>query len=847
MMRGMIAGVAWLAASPLVAQGAVPVPPAPEDRYWHVETLPVPDDAVLEVGGMDFLSDGRLVVSTRRGQVWIVDGALADDLQNVRVRLFADGLFEGLGLKVMPDDRIFVLERHELSELIDEDGDGRCDHVRIVADSWGLTGNYHEFAFGLPADRDGNLYVALGLGFFDPRPYLGRSRAPYRGWVMRVSPDGTVTPWASGFRSPNGISLSPEGDLLVTDNQGDWVPACPVHVVERGRHYGHPASLDWRPEYRDAGRKANEYRPATDVPRERAAVWLPYDLSRSTGNLAWDTSGGRFGPFAGQPFAADVADGLVLRMSLERVRGSLQGAAFAFRPGVGAVNRVAFAGDGTLLCGLTSRGWGGEDAAHGITRVRWTGETPMEMRTVSLRQDGFDVELTRPLAAGVEVLPEQVRASQYRYRYWWKYGSPEVDQRPLTVRSVAASADRRRLTITLDDLRPGFVTRVELDGVVGEGDHPLLHPRFDYTLNELPDGPPAAERISEVVPAPKTREQLAAYAVFLSDLSHTMETWNGDGWTLGSDPALDRSDPSRLTVGDGPSCMFRPDGSEAPLRSIYAFGDCTVRGKVMLADGGGFGLLLPNGDVVDVPLGDADPGTWLAFEADYRAPSAGAPARLVFLTLDGEERVSDRRLGGRGARGPIGLVDARGASAAFENVLVVPGDLAIRDDGSFRDDGPWKPGLGDWTFEDGALRSTSGLSSVVRQARGEGDVAFEADLRLSPGMRAAIRVLANELGVGGHEVRLNRSAPDARKTGSLVGAVTVRHSLVAYDDTWFRVRVEVDRRGETDLVRVLVNGVVTAEHEARATEADGDFVSISRLEREGSLEVRNPYLEQAPE
>jgi hypothetical protein len=50
-----------------------------ESAYYAVDYLEAPAGARLEVGGMDFLPDGRLVVSTRRGQVWIVENPLAKD------------------------------------------------------------------------------------------------------------------------------------------------------------------------------------------------------------------------------------------------------------------------------------------------------------------------------------------------------------------------------------------------------------------------------------------------------------------------------------------------------------------------------------------------------------------------------------------------------------------------------------------------------------------------------------------------------------------------------------------------------------------------------------------------
>src|SRR5262249_31227130 len=160
--------------------------------------LKPPDGAVLEVGGMDFLSDGRLLVSTRRGQVWLVDHPLDADPAAARFSLFAEGLDEGLGLKVLPgkgthgkaEDEIYVLQRSELSRLRDIDGDGRVDHIDAVASDWGLSGNYHEFAYGLPADAQGNLFMSLNVSFLSPEWWHGESAVPWRGWLLQVSPGG---------------------------------------------------------------------------------------------------------------------------------------------------------------------------------------------------------------------------------------------------------------------------------------------------------------------------------------------------------------------------------------------------------------------------------------------------------------------------------------------------------------------------------------------------------------------------------------------------------------------------------------------------------------------------------
>ncbi|MCA9321915.1 MAG: hypothetical protein KDB53_14330, partial [Planctomycetes bacterium] len=111
-----------------------------QQPYRVVEFTP-PEGEILEVGGLDFLPDGRLVCSTRRGQVWIVEGPEGDP-KDMRFSLFAEGLQEGLGLEVV-DGVIHVLQRAELSRLHDDDGDGRCDRIETVANDWGVSGNYH--------------------------------------------------------------------------------------------------------------------------------------------------------------------------------------------------------------------------------------------------------------------------------------------------------------------------------------------------------------------------------------------------------------------------------------------------------------------------------------------------------------------------------------------------------------------------------------------------------------------------------------------------------------------------------------------------------------------------------
>jgi glucose/arabinose dehydrogenase len=199
---------------------------------WVVETVPAPLGEVVEVGGIAFPEEGTIAVSTRRGRVWLIDGALDNDPSDATWNIFADGLYEGLGLDTAGDD-LMVLQRGELSLLRDVDGDRRVDDIEVITADWGLSDNYHEFAFGLPRDAEGNRYVSFNLGFMEPDWWHGKAVVPNRGSIMQVSPSGELTPWAHGFRSPCGLGFDATGRLLATDNQGDWMPSSPIFVVQK--------------------------------------------------------------------------------------------------------------------------------------------------------------------------------------------------------------------------------------------------------------------------------------------------------------------------------------------------------------------------------------------------------------------------------------------------------------------------------------------------------------------------------------------------------------------------------------------------------------------------------------
>ncbi len=299
------------------------------------------------------------------------------------------------------DGWLYATQRGELTRVKDTNSDYKADVFETVSDAWDIGGDYHEYAFGSKFDRDGNLWVALCLtGSFT-------SDYKFRGWALRITPDGNALPTCTGLRSPGGLGFNAEGDLFYTENQGPWNGACALKQLRPGAFLGHPAGLRW---YADA--KLTAPKPAEPTSGSRMAVeakripellppavYFPYPkMGQSASGLVCDTTGGKFGPFAGQMFVGDQSASTVMRVDLEKIHGRYQGACFPFRAGFASGNlAMLLAPDGTLYVGGTNRGWGSRGPnSFALERLNWTGKTPFEVHTMKARHDGFDLSPFHP-------------------------------------------------------------------------------------------------------------------------------------------------------------------------------------------------------------------------------------------------------------------------------------------------------------------------------------------------------------------------------------------------------------------------------------------------------------------
>ncbi len=475
----------------------------PQSSY-RVETVATPAGIAPEVSGIEFDPSGWLIACFRRGGLYRRDPA------TLRWSQFASGLQTPMGIVAGSAGEYFVSQLPELTRVVDTDGDGRGDLYQTIADQWGMSGNYHEFTYGLVRDRGGNFYIALGSassgaprlpvrgsltrrGKKAKRPIPGtvarvRHSSPVsnRGWVVKITAAGQFLPFASGFRQPNGLTLNQEGDLFVTDNQGDWVGTSPLHHVTKGDFYGHPGSLNWHPDF--PGVDPVDIEVETLARRRKLpAIQFPQnDMAGSLGQPLQDLTGGKFGPYGGQMFVADWTYPRIHRAYIEKVGGEYQGACFPFIEGNGLRKggiRLAFSPDGALYVAQTSRIW---EAGEGLQQIIWTGTTPMDIREMRLTTEGFDLVFTKAVDPKTAADPSSYSMIHYYYRYHADYGSPKTDVTPVPIEKVSISRDGHRVSLHLSSMVAGRVYELRPGKGIRSRDGDLIVTQLAaYTLNRL--------------------------------------------------------------------------------------------------------------------------------------------------------------------------------------------------------------------------------------------------------------------------------------------------------------------------------------------------------------------------
>ena len=457
------------------------------DSSYSVQSLPTPAGIVCEVTGLDYSDDGTLYICTRRGDVWAQ--------KNGDWKRFAHGLHEPMGLLAGPGFAV-ISQRPEVTRLVDEDGDGTADRYETICDQIAMEANFHQYNYGLVKGKiAGNLHGILscsGLSKPDGSPASanGFSPIPYRMWSYQITPSGEFRPWSSGLRTANGIGKSPQGELFAADNQGDWVATSMLHHLVEGDFHGHPAALRWDQNFPFSQDPKSAPIDLLEKMRKPPAVHFPHgELANSPGSPVWDTTGGKFGPFAGQMFIGDIVHPRIMRVALEKVNGQYQGTCFSFYHAEGlkaGICRLAFSSEGELIIGRAGEGnWARGKPDSGLQKIAYSGTTPFEIHRIELQNDGFLFHFTQPVNQVIKLDPKNFGVQSYHYPYGPNYGYPKTDIQKIVPTRVEQSLDRSTIRVMIQNLEESKIYQFNLPLIQDVDGRTLRNPVAYYTLNEL--------------------------------------------------------------------------------------------------------------------------------------------------------------------------------------------------------------------------------------------------------------------------------------------------------------------------------------------------------------------------
>ena len=423
---------------------------AKKGEPYALDTIQPPFDnpwrAILHFGGHDFFANGDLAVSTMEGDVWLVRG-IDDKLDELTWQRIATGLYHPLGLRIV-DDKIYVLGRDQITRLHDLNGDSEIDFYENFNNDAEISLGSHEYSTCLETDPAGNFYYITCA-----------SGTRHGGSVLKVTKDGgKLERFATGFRNPNGFFVGPGGVVTAADQQGTWVPASRVDIVEPGGFYGFIPS---------------HHREEKPESYDGPLCWIPHKEDNSCGSQVWVTSD-KWGLPKGELLHLSYGKCQMFLVMQDKVNGTPQGAVskFPFRFASGAMRGRFSDRDGQLyVTGL--KGWQTSGARDGcLQRVRYVGGDWPRPLALNAHNNGvllrFGVKLDEELAND----PESYAVHHWNYRWTSRYGSPDYKV------SNPEKTGRDKLKVLSAKLQPnGKSVFIEIEGI-----QPVMQMEIAYDL-----------------------------------------------------------------------------------------------------------------------------------------------------------------------------------------------------------------------------------------------------------------------------------------------------------------------------------------------------------------------------
>lgn len=446
----------------------------PKNNPWKRNVRP---------GDIQFRKDGTGVVVTIDGDVWLARG-LGGDLDEIRWSRFTSGLHEPMTCAIR-DNEIFVFDKNGIWKLRDTNGDGEADVHELFSNAFGQTLDMREFPTTIRNAPKGEFVIAKGG--------QQKTKGKHNGSVLRISADGRkATLLGYGFRQPAvGVNIR-TGLVTSGDQEGNYIPSTPLHIVRDGQFYG----------YLDDKLHGRENYPA---PIADPLTWIPHSVNASAISQVW-LFDAKMGPLNDSLIHIGFTRPQLFHVALNKRTAKPQAAVtgittdFQHPPLNGSVNPR----DGQLyVAGFQINGWGNVlNRLEGMSRIRYTGQPVTLPKEVIPMDKGVLIRFGVELNARQATNPDSYSIATWGYRRTHQYGSPQykADGEPgidwHAPSSAYLSKDRRSVFVGVPDMKPVMQLRIGWSLATQSG---LLFEKNAYTTPyELAKFDPSAEGFGDI-------------------------------------------------------------------------------------------------------------------------------------------------------------------------------------------------------------------------------------------------------------------------------------------------------------------------------------------------------------
>lgn len=460
------------------------------DLAYTLDTLALPEpnpwNVWMRTSAVAFFPDGRMVVSTHGGDVWIVDG-IDESLDSLRWKRFAAGMYEPFGLQVI-DGKIYVTCKDRLTRLHDLNDDGEADFYESFSADDDVSTFFHAFNFDLQRDSEGNLYYVKSGQY---------TSYALPGAVIKVSPSGDKREvFATGFRTPNGMGILPDNRLTVSDNQGSWMPASKVSLIRQDGFYGYSQTHAqkqglWAPD----GGKIDHTKVVAPDEFDQPLIWMPQDYDNSSGGQLF-VDDERWGPLSGRLLHTSFGKGWLYYMMIQEVGDEAQAAIIQLKlDAITGIQRARVNPKDGQVYAVGLNGWNGHGrkglGQGGVHRFRYTGKPLLFVEDTKVRPGGIEIRFNFDLDPDKTA---EFKLTQWNYLWSTNYGSKnysvktgEVGVDEVVIEEVRIGEDGQSVFLAIPDLEPANQVKIELRVPAAAGDE--FEELIYLTINAVPQSP----------------------------------------------------------------------------------------------------------------------------------------------------------------------------------------------------------------------------------------------------------------------------------------------------------------------------------------------------------------------